>query len=277
MISEFLESWDLFAEAWVAGALVAALLALVGVAVMARGQVFLGAAVSQASTLGVAAGLALEAYGVLPHADAAARALAVALAAGASWWVGRVRDRADPEAAAGWVFLACASLSVLIVAHSPLGMAEVERLVSSSLIGATWAEVWVFAALLALSGWAALRLGRPLLLALTDSETARAYGIRTDLWRGALALWLGLCVGLALRATGMLFSFGMLVLPTLFARDLGNRALPLFWRAPAAALAAAAVGFLLAHHWDLPPAQTAVALLAVAWLPARALGSARRR
>ena len=42
----------------------------------------------------------------------------------------------------------------------------------------------------------------------------------------------------------------------------------MFWVSPLVALVAAAVGFVLANCYDLPPAQAAVALLCVALLGA---------
>ena len=54
IIDEFIASWDLFHWTYIEGWLIALLLALIGVAVVARDQIFIGAAVSQASTVGIA-------------------------------------------------------------------------------------------------------------------------------------------------------------------------------------------------------------------------------
>ena len=60
MIESFLQSWPLFHDVYIAGVLIALLLSLVGVAVVARDQIFVGAAVSEASLLGIAAGIWLD-------------------------------------------------------------------------------------------------------------------------------------------------------------------------------------------------------------------------
>jgi ABC-type Mn2+/Zn2+ transport systems, permease components len=57
MIEEFLLSWNLFHNSYLAGWWMALLLSLIGVLVVARDQIFLSAAVSQGSTLGVAFGM----------------------------------------------------------------------------------------------------------------------------------------------------------------------------------------------------------------------------
>jgi ABC-type Mn2+/Zn2+ transport system permease subunit len=99
---------------------------------------------------------------------------------------------------------------------------------------------------------------------------AEAVGMRTARWNALLAAWLGLTVGLALRSSGMLYTFGCLVLPGLCAKHLVREVRSMFLVAPLVALSAGVVGFVLAHHYDFPPAQMTIALLglilAAAWL-----------
>ena len=63
MITEFLASWDLFGTTYIAGWLIAVLLSMLGVLVVARDQIFIDAAVSQASVLGVAVAIRAGAFG----------------------------------------------------------------------------------------------------------------------------------------------------------------------------------------------------------------------
>ena len=62
MIESFLASWDLFHLTYLAGWLIALLLSLVGVFVVARDQIFIGIAISQASTLGIAIGMGVGSW-----------------------------------------------------------------------------------------------------------------------------------------------------------------------------------------------------------------------
>ena len=57
MIDSFVSSWPLFQNAYLSGWLIGILLSLIGVLVVARDQIFIGAAVSQASLLGIAIGI----------------------------------------------------------------------------------------------------------------------------------------------------------------------------------------------------------------------------
>ena len=70
---DFAETWPLLWHGWIAGWLIAVTLALPGVLVVAREQIFIGAAVAQASTVGVAAGMWLVA--ALPAASTRTQAL----------------------------------------------------------------------------------------------------------------------------------------------------------------------------------------------------------
>jgi len=281
----FLASWGLFHNSYLVGWLVGVILALVGVVVVARDQVFLGAAVSQASTLGIA--LALCASSVFPlHSEEGSLwhstswlccdSFQVTMAVAFSVLAALVTSRADRakreshEAITGWVFLISASLSVVVVAHSPHGLEEIRRIHSSSIIGATTADVGLFAVLLAVTVLLLVAAGRRLLLFVTDPSMAAAVGMRVERWATFESLWLGLVVGLSIRVSGMLFTFGSLVLPALVAKNVCREVRPMFFVAPVVALATNTLGFVLANRYDFPPAQMNVVLacllLVAAWL-----------
>ncbi len=270
MIQSFVTSWPLFHDAYVAGWLIAMLLALLGVVVVTRDQIFLGAAVSQASVLGIA--LAVSAGGA-------------AAASGCGWcdddWthtiVGGVfavigamvtstlaLRRETHESLTGWVYLTSSCFAVLLLAHSPHGMDEINRLLASTIIGAGSADVGIFAALLVLAGVATLRWHAPLRLVLMDPEMARAVGVRVDVWNRVLAVALGAAVGLAIHVSGVVYSFGCLVLPALVAKNLSREVRAMLWLSPVVALVAAVAGFVVANDRDLPPGQAAIAILCVA-------------
>jgi zinc transport system permease protein len=284
-IQSFIQSWRLFHNSYLVGWLVGLVLSLVGVVVVARDQVFIGAAVSQASTLGIA--LALWTGGVFPahladgcleHSaswlccDSFQIIMAVAFSILAAVATSRAlrAKRESHEAIAGWIFLSSASLSVLVLAHSPHGLEEINHIHSSSIIGATAADAAAFAVLLAVTLSLLAIFGRRLLLFIMDPSMAAAVGMNVGRWALLESLWLGLVVGLSIRATGMLFTFGSLVLPALVAKNLCREVKAMFFAAPAVALATNTIGFVLANHYDFPPAQMNVALngllLLLAWI-----------
>lgn len=273
MIADFVDSWELFGTTYLAGWMIAAWLGLVGLWVVARNQIFLGVAASQASALGVAGALwwggAGLGAGALLGEETRAAAFAVATAV-ATALVARRDPRAGEESAEavlGWVFLLAASAPVLLLAGSAHGLEEIRRLTFSTILGARPADLWILGALAAATAAAVALFHRPLLLLALDPETAVAVGLRPRLWGAVVAVWLGLAVGLSIRISGLVYTFGCLVLPALVAKNLTRELRPVFVLAPALAVAAGVAGFVLAHSGDTPPAHTTVALLCAA-LPA---------
>lgn len=269
MIGAFLESWDLFYLSYLNGWAVGLGLSLVGIVVVARDQIFLGAAVSQAGALGVAAALLIE---VLLGADQYEIAffdplvLAVVLgfsmgAALLTAYGGRSHARESYEAITGWVFLAATSLAVLLARFLLHGTEEIQKMLMSTLIGSTWTEVIIFASIDLLVIALCFALYRPLLLFLLDEPTFAAVGGRVRIWRPATAILLGLMIGLAIRSSGMLFTFGLLVLPAMIAKNVASRLGQIFFLAPLLALAFTGLGFMVANYYDFPPGQMIVALL----------------
>jgi ABC-type Mn2+/Zn2+ transport system permease subunit len=271
VIESFVASWPLFHNSYLAGWGIALLLSLLGVWVVARDQIFIGAAVAQASTFGVASGLwiaslwpAGPARLLETHPGRSGAAILFALIATLVTARGGGGGRESHEAITGWVFLVSAAGATLLLAHSPHGLDEIEQLLTSSLIGAARADVWQFAAfsLLALAAIAAAR--RPLLLFAIDPAMAGAVGMRTRRWGAAVAVVLGVSIGLAIHVAGTLYTFGCLVLPALVARSLAREVGQMLWLSPIVGVSASVAAFVLANEYDYPPAQVAVALLCVA-------------
>jgi ABC-type Mn2+/Zn2+ transport system permease subunit len=280
VIGDFLDSWALFQTTYLTGWLIAVVLSVVGVWVVARDQIFLGVAVAQASTLGIALALwlgELSAAGALGwlRTEAVAAALAVTASVVTALLTTRssARRMETAEAVTGWVFLVAASLPVLLLAGDPHGLEEVHQLLFSTILGATDTDLAVFVLLATTTAALVAACARPLLLFALDPAMAIAAGLSPRRWNVLLAIWLGIAVGLSIRVSGTLYTFGCLVLPALVAKHLVREVRPLLWLAPALALSAAVSGFVLANTLDTPPAHTTVALLCgalpLAWLTRR--------
>lgn len=289
MITSFIASWELFQNAYLAGWLIGLVLALIGVLVVARDQIFIGVAISQASTLGIAIGLVIgslmstdESAWLRSEAFLSLMAVIFAVIAALLTAGGGAGGGESHEAVTGWVFLISASVAILLVSRSPHGLDEIQRLLSSSIIGATSAEVWTFGSLAVCTVLAIGIVQKRVLLFAVDPAMAAAVGMRVSLWAGGMAIWLGLVIGLCMRVSGMLYTFGNLVLPALIAKNLCQEIRTVFVLAPAIAVGTGVIGFILANHYDYPPAQMTVALLSASlilawgyrWLRQRAGGHA---
>jgi len=269
MIAEFLSSWSLFAGAYTTGMAVSLVLALVGVLVVARDQIFLGAAVAQATMFGIALAIRFEESAILRPLLAYGAGFAHTVAGGVTAVAGALitsaggRGRESAEALTGWVYLAGASVAVLLVANTAHGLAEVQGLLASTIIGADTTDAVTLAAI-ALVTLAVVTLRRDeILLFVSDPEMARVVGVRVASWNRLLAVWLGVTLAIAIHVAGTIYAFGCLVLPGLIARNLCRTVRGMLVAAPIVALASVVAAFVVANHYDWPPGQAAVALLVV--------------
>ncbi|HNY12549.1 MAG TPA: iron chelate uptake ABC transporter family permease subunit [Candidatus Wallbacteria bacterium] len=266
MINEFILSWQLFKYTYLAGWSIGLLLSLLGVLIVARDQIFIGAAISQASALGISLALVIlpAVSGIIPEYlhECLIVAMAVIFSIAASWLTSNKNLVADShEAVTGFVFLACSSLSVILVSKSPHGTEEINRLLSSSIIGATIGDVSCFAALFLVTALTLRFLWRHFTLIAIDNEMAFSIGIPTSLYNLAFSIWLGLALGLSIRVSGMLFVFGGLVLPALAAKNFSHDIKRMFILSPIISLISNILAFVFANYYDYPPAQISVAFL----------------
>jgi ABC-type Mn2+/Zn2+ transport system permease subunit len=273
----FISSWPLFHDAYLAGWLMGIVLSMMGVLVVAKDQIFIGAAVSQCSMLGITVGIWLSDHGfVETHSFSGSDAFytftgtffalagaAISARAGGKW-------RESREAVTGWLFLLGISGSVLVAAASPHGLEQVHRLMASTIIGATAVDVVFFGIMAAATALVLARSGREILLVVVDPEMAQAVGVRASRWNALIWVWIGVAVSLAIRVSGITYTFGCLVLPALVAKNVCREARQMFYVAPAVALVSGMIGFFLANGFDDPPGQTVAAvqcaMLVVAWV-----------
>ena len=293
MIDSFLSSWDLFHHAYLAGWIAGVVLSLAGFLLVARNQVFLGAAVSEFSAFGLAlvtvagawagsrAGIDAEAFQYHPGHDhstglpfpfnwmahpAFSAVVAMVFAAAAACLTGLSSFRRESrEAVSAGLFLFGAAATVLLLINTAHGAEQINHVMFSTLIGATSTDAWILLGFLVVWAAGVLPRRREFLLFVTDPASAAACGVPVRVWSFAAYAFVGLLTGFSLRASGMLYTFGCLVLPVMAARGFAREGRTILWLAPALSLAAGVSGFVLANHHDLPPAQGVVLLLSLIW------------
>lgn len=282
-MADFLAAWSLFGGAWSVALLLGALLPLCGVVLVLRQQLFLSAAIGQAATLGIAfgfwCGLAPAALPTGGHTETFALVLAVGCGACTAVLAMRALSTtgSQVEARSAAVFLAGSALSVLLGATDPHGLEEVRRLTLSSMLGVSTLDVWLAAGGLLVTVLAALAVRHRVLLWAMDPVTALVHGAKLPRMDVAVGAWLGACTGFAIHATGLLFAFGLSVLPVLVAREVAGSLRRVLWLAPVLGGGGTAAGLFVAHQVDLPPGQVAVGLLVLALPLAFVLGRLLRR
>ena len=242
---------------------------LVGVFLVLRRLVFMGVALPQISSTGVAISLSLPLWlglQVTPQSEhmlVFTGSTLFSVAAILMLAFLERRGRGMPEGRLGTAYVVATALSILLLSknrYAELGWLD---LLKGEVITISNFDLALTAATLALV-LAMLGLFRKeLLLVSYDRVLAITLGKNVVWWDALLYLLIGLTVSMAVLSVGPLIAFGFLLIPALtahmFARNM--RQLTIF--ASLLGGAAAFAGFWLAYQWDLPVGPTDVTLLGI--------------
>jgi zinc transport system permease protein len=268
--ADFLAAREIWRDPLLASVVAGTLCGFLGVYVVLRRTVFVSAALTQLSTLGIIAALLLEeSLGV--EVEHAAVQVGVALAfsvAGALVLGLALQGRKLPdESPVGMTYVLAGALVILGANRLVHAAHDLNAMVFGNAVAVPLSDL-VALTTVAL-GCAAVHgiFAKELVFVSFDAETAAALGYDTRLWNGLLFFTLGLAVPVAARAMGALPVFAFLTIPASAALLLARRLRVAFALATAIGLTAAAGGYLLSWFWQLPTGATMVALAGVAVIP----------
>ncbi|MCA1809251.1 MAG: metal ABC transporter permease [Kiritimatiellia bacterium] len=245
---------ELFPHAVVAGVLIAAVCAALGVYVILKRIVFIGVALAESAACGIA--LAMTS-GVPPFIGAAALTLGVGLGLSRPYESGRL----PRDALLGVIFVAAAALSILLVSKAGLGLEEIRGLLYGDLVLARPGDLLVCVAVLVPAALVLLIFRRPVLYSFLDREVALLLGIKAACWEILFFAVLALTVAAAARVAGAMLVFAYLVVAPAAALLLSRRLAVVLRLAVGVAVTCTLLGLYLALAWDLPANQLIVALM----------------
>ncbi len=254
----------------VASVLAGGVSAYLGVYVLLRRIVFVGIALAQIATLGVAIGHVLG----LPQLVAA---FGMSFLGVAFFALQSRRARVPREGVIGVAYAAASAFTILCVAKDPLGEMDALSLVFGNVLGVTAGQLYLLAALAAAVGLLHWSFQKELLFTAFDPEMAESMGYRIQAWEFFFYFVLGAVFSLSVSIAGVLVIFAYLVIPSTAALvlDAGMRAS--FLVSVALAALAGGAGVLLSYQLDLPTGPTIVATLTALLALCAALGRLRAR
>lgn len=256
-------------RALLAGALVAATSALVGVWVVLRRLSFLGDALAH----GVVPGLAIAAI-IGFNLTLGAVIGAVAMVAGIS--LVRHRSGLPEDTAIGLLFAGMLALGVIIISRSGSFAIDLTSFLFGSALGISWDDIYIQIGAAGITLVATIAFYRSFLAMTFDEHKAQLLGLRPSLARFVLLGLIALAVIASFRAVGALLVFGLLIAPAAAAALLTKRIPTMMLTAAVIGVLAVFIGLLLSFHLDLAGgasmAATAVAIF-VAVLAGRELGT----
>ncbi len=274
---------DLFRDSFLATLVLATVLSFLGVHVILRRVVFVGIALAEMASLGIALSFFAERFEV----TAPGRALsfvrehwtmgAVMNLLGLSFLIPAESRGLSREARIGICFAGAGALAVLLVAGSPHGMDEIRILMTGDPLFVSHQDVNVLFAVMGPAAVLLLAFFRRFLLVAFDREMALSLGIRAGLWEGFFFLLLGLSIAMAIHLAGMLFAIGFLVIPGAAALSFARQPWTIFATSAAIGLGSATSGFVASHSLDWPLGPTTVLFALVALAVLRTAGRLRER
>lgn len=264
---------------------------LVGVFLVLRRLVFMGVALPQISSTGVALSLSLPLWlgftgssqsAHEEHLLAFAGSLVFSLVAILVLAAMERRGRGLAEGRLGTVYVVSAALSILLLSqnrYAEIGWLDMLKgeivTISNFDLALTAATFVVVLAVLSL-------FHREILLVSFDRDVAVTMRKNVVLWDALLYLLIGLTVSISVLSVGPLISFAFLLIPVLIARLFARKMHQLMIAASLIGGIVSFAGFWLAYQRDLPVGSTDVVLLglfyAMAWAGSLLLhGNTRRR
>ncbi|MDR3580352.1 MAG: metal ABC transporter permease [Oryzomonas sp.] len=261
---------------------------LVGVFLVVRRLVFMGVALPQISSTGVAIALSLPmwfGFKLAEHSSHSAHTLAfigsVTFSLSAILLLAFLerRGRGQPEGRLGTAYVVASALSILLLAKNPYGEIGWLDMMKGEVITISNSDLVLTAATLALVVAILGLFHKELLLVSFDRETAIIMRKKVVLWDVVLYVLIGLTVSMAVLSVGPLIAFGFLLIPALTAHLFARTMHQFTIMASLIGGVVALLGFLIAYTWDLPVGPTDVVLLgalyAVAWSVAAIIISRR--
>jgi zinc transport system permease protein len=271
----FWESWFLWRDPLSVAIIAAALCSFVGVYIVLKRVVFVSAAMSQMSGVGVA--LAFFLCSVLqidPHHAPLwlhplwyATAFAALGAALFSFNLGH--RRLAGETVVGLAYLIAAACVILIL-NSPRVTQEaheVNDLLYGNAVAVPPEQLKIMASAAIAVALVHGYFGKEFVFTVFDPEMASTLGLRTRGWSLLLFLTFAVAISVSTRAIGALPVFAFMVIPPAVGLLLGNRMWSVFAISVTVAVVSAFVGYWASFHWSLPTGASMVIASALFLLP----------
>ncbi len=237
-------TYDFFAKALIAGAVVGALCGALGVFVVLRRMSYIGQGLSQ-SVLG---GVALAAMvSIDPYLGAIFATLVAGLLI---HYVGR-QHGVRPDAAIGIVSTTMFAFGVALVSANRNKAINLTDLLFGNILGVTAADITLVVVVAMVMAAVGFLFFKQLVFTVVDSAAAAAHGVRAATIELAFTVALAAVVVVSIRIVGVLLIAAVIVIPASTARLIAKSFGPLVAIASALGVAAAVVGLFVSFHVEI--------------------------
>ncbi len=228
-------------RALVAGSLAAITLAVVGTWVVIRGMTFLGDALVHGVIPGIALAVILD-LNLLLGAGVAA----LVMIAGIN--LVHRQTTFSEDTGIGLLFVGMLALGVILISTTASYAGNLAGILFGDTLGVTAAEIWLLAAIAAVTVSASVLLHRSFLVLAFNEQKARLLGLRPRLAHAALLVLITVAIVGSFRTVGTLLVFGLLVGPPATAALIVRRVPLIMVVAAAIGVFSVVVGLVLSYH-----------------------------
>ena len=267
----FWESWFLWRDPLAVAIIAAALCSFVGVYIVLKRIVFVSAAMSQASGVGVAMAFMLcSIVGVDPHHAPLylhpvpwAILLAAVVAQIFSGNLGN--RRLSGESVIGIAYLVAAGGVILILnsPHVTQEAHEVNDLLYGNAVTVSLSQLYIMASAAIVVAVVHGLFGKEFVFTAFDPEMASTLGLNTSWWSLLLFLTFALAISVSTRAIGALPVFAFTVIPPAAALLVASRMWSAFLIAIVIGVLSAFIGYWASWQWQLPTGAAMVLVTAL--------------
>jgi ABC-type Mn2+/Zn2+ transport system permease subunit len=280
---DFIDDFPVIRDPFLASIILAVVLSFLGVHVILRRVVFVGIALSEMSSLGIATSFFVEGFAWTGPGSALRFTRdhltmgTIFNLVGLAFLTAGESKRLSREARIAICFAAAGALAILLVSGSDHAMDEIRAIMVHDPLFISHQDLKVvFITMLPSLGLLMIFFRRFLLVGY-DREIAQSLGIRTRHWDSFFYLLLGLAIAMAIHLSGVLFAIGFLVLPGATALGLARSPWPIFCIAMAAGAVAAVIGFIAGHMGNLALGPTTVTTAFALFIVSRSAAALLRR
>lgn len=269
------------------GLIIGATCPLVGIYLLLRRQVFLGVALPQVSSCGIALAFGLHTWGLIPHLEESSEHNLAFFGASALTilcilvlaWLGR-RERGTEEGRIGTAFALAGAWSILLLVKNPYGEHGLLERLRGEIISISDRDLIATTSVLTVATALLFIFRKEFMLISFDRNMAITLKKNVLFWESLLLLLTAFTISKAVLSVGPLVTFGFLILPPLTAKLFAANMRQFALIGSMVGVVTATAGFAIANHHDLPVGPTDVALgglvYAVAFMLRAGWGALRR-
>lgn len=257
-------------RATVAGVLVGALCAVIGVYVVLKGLAFIGAGIAHASFGGVAIGVYL---GINPIWSAIVFCILTAWGIGLTSRKGHVKE----DTAVGVFFASTMALGILVIGLKQGYQVDLFSYLFGSILAVTMADVWATVIIAALVLTTVIVLYKDLMFVTFDSEMAEVTGVPTAKLYFLLITMMALTVVMSIKVVGIVLVSALIVTPAAAAYQLTEKFRNMMLLSVVFGVGSCVFGLVLSDVLRIASGATIVLLSTATFFVCAAVSPRRRR